>query len=100
MLRVRSWACSQGLLSKLPSKLFETVDVSGYVRALERAGAQRLILQAGHPMQVALASGWMPAFILPQVPLSQQDLENVVEQFGLSRSPGALSLNNSYSHLT
>lgn len=77
-------ACDlHGLLSKLPSKLFETIDVRAFAEVLQSHGAQRLILQRGHSMQVALATGWMPASHLPEATVSEQDLAAVAQNLGL-----------------
>ncbi|OLP85539.1 hypothetical protein AK812_SmicGene33460 [Symbiodinium microadriaticum] len=59
----------KGLLSKLPPKIFQTMDVRAY------AHAQRLIFQSGWPVQ---ASG-----VLPDVRLMQEDLEELMQRLGL-----------------
>eukprot|EP00439_Symbiodinium_sp_Y106_P056457 s658_g7.t3 len=79
----------EGLLSKMPSKIFEAMSLGSYVRLLHRFKAQRLVLRSGKPLQVALASSWIPPSELPEVPLSQHDLLAVVEQLGLKTASGS-----------
>ncbi|CAE6970429.1 unnamed protein product [Symbiodinium sp. CCMP2592] len=80
----------EGLLSKMPPKIFEAMGLNSYVRLLHRFKAQRLVLRSGKPLQVALASSWVPPSELPEVPLSQHDLLAVVEQLGLKTAGSGL----------
>ena len=73
----------------MPSKIFEAMSLGSYVRLLHRFKAQRLVLRSGKPLQVALASSWIPPSELPEVPLSQHDLLAVVEQLGLKTASGS-----------
>lgn len=77
-----------GLLSKLPPKLFQSMDVRAYANALHAQKAQRLIFQSGWPVQVALASGWLASGVLPDVRLTQEDLDELVQRLGLQDSHG------------
>ncbi|CAE7642918.1 unnamed protein product [Symbiodinium microadriaticum] len=72
-----------GLLSKLPPKIFQTMDVRAYAHALHAHKAQRLIFQSGWPVQVALGSGWLASGVLPDVRLMQEDLEELMQRLGL-----------------
>ncbi|CAE7358363.1 unnamed protein product [Symbiodinium natans] len=80
------------LLSKLPAKLFETAGVPACARLLHRWKAQRLILKGGLPLQVALATRWLPSSHLPQVPLLQEDLVAFAERLGLENPKGGIRL--------
>lgn len=81
-----------GLLSKLPSKLFQTMDVRAYAGVLHAHKAQRLILQPGWPVQVALSSSWLPSGFLPNVRLTQEDLDELVQRLGLQDSRGTQTI--------
>ncbi|CAE7760406.1 unnamed protein product [Symbiodinium sp. CCMP2456] len=88
----------EGLLSKLPAKIFEAMSLGSYVRLLHSFKAQRLVLRSGKPLQVALASSWIPPSELPEVPLSQHDLLAVVEQLGLKTAGSGLQRIPGSSH--
>ncbi|CAE7942977.1 unnamed protein product, partial [Symbiodinium necroappetens] len=88
----------EGLLSKLPAKIFEAMGLGSYVRLLHRFKAQRLALRSGKPLQVALASSWIPPSELPEIPLSQHDLLAVVEQLGLKTAGSGLQRIPGSSH--
>lgn len=88
----------EGLLSKLPAKIFEAMGLGSYVRLLHRFKAQRLVLRSGKPLQVALASSWISPSELPEIPLSQHDLLAVVEQLGLKTAGSGLQRIPGSSH--
>ncbi|CAE7361394.1 unnamed protein product [Symbiodinium sp. CCMP2592] len=72
-----------GLLSKMPAKLLQPMEVSAYANVLHTYKAQRLIFQSGWPVQVALSKGWLESRFLPDLRLTQEDLTEIVQRLDL-----------------
>lgn len=99
---VQKCICDLSLLSKLPGKVLQQVTAPVLAEMLHKSCAQRLILQAGRPLQVALRKGYLNSASLPEVTLTPPDLVEMLKQLDVNVPTGStmVQIPNSWHRLS